>query len=97
MVDSRESEQTGRFRWREQHNGYSVHDTETGLYRSMGDGADMFCDANDENCHVPGTQRFYDALNSYFDCEQAEIAEAYFRVVGYVDPRDGRKEGGGKT
>ena len=44
MVDSQESEQTGRFRWREAFNGYYVDDTLTGEARGMGDGVDIFCE-----------------------------------------------------
>lgn len=81
MVDSRESEQTKRFRWGECFNGYTVQDTQTGTTRGMGDGVDMFCDAEGEDCLIPGTQRFYDALNGFFDNEQTTIAQEYFGVT----------------
>jgi hypothetical protein len=79
MVDSREGEQTQRFRWGECFNGYTVQDTETGATRGMGDGVDMFCNEDGEECLMPGTQRFYDALNGYFENEQSEIAKGLLR------------------
>lgn len=83
MVDSQESEQTGRFRWREAFNGYYVDDTLTGEARGMGDGVDIFCQdpSEGEDCLQPGTQRFYDAINGYFENEQVEIAETYFGIT----------------
>jgi len=79
--DTGESSQTGRYRWREQFNGFSVHDTQTGKCAGMGDGTDLFCESPEEggDCLQPGTQRFYDALNAYFEQNQAEIGEAYFK------------------
>lgn len=98
MVDSREGAQTWRFRWREAFNGFYVYDSqpmqepgsklEFANSIGMGDGVDMFCDENGEDCLVPGTQRFYDALNGYFEGEQAEIAKAYFDI----DLEEGRRQ-----
>lgn len=83
-----EDEQTGRFRWREAANGYYVDDTATGETRGIGDGVGMFCsdddDQEDAGCLTPGTQMFYDALGSYFENEQSEIAEAYFGIKHYT-------------
>lgn len=78
MVNSRESEQTLRFQWREGGSAFYVTDTQTGQTKCMGDGVDMFCNEDNEDCLSPGTQRFYDALNSYFEHEQSEIAKVYF-------------------
>lgn len=78
IARSGEAEQAWRFRWSEEVNGYYVTDSATGETRGMGDGVDMFCNADESDCLVPGTQRFYDALNAYFQNEQAEIAMAYF-------------------
>lgn len=90
MVDSRESEQTKRFRWQECFNGFVVQDTQTGATRGIGDGVDMFCDSDGEDCLMPGTQRFYDALNGYFDNEQTTIAEEYFGItIGEVEANHG--------
>lgn len=87
--DTGEQGQTGRFRWREAFNGYYVDDTATGQTQGMGDGVDMFCadedDEDDCGCLSPGTQRFYDALNAYFQNEQREIAEAYFGIRNYSE------------
>lgn len=87
MVDSGESEQTERFQWLEVDSMFYVQDTQTGQNRCMGDGNEMFCEDTSEgqDCFAVGTQRFYDALNSYFKNEQAEIAETYFGwIIGEV-------------
>lgn len=78
MVDSRESLQTARFKWREGASAFYVDDTETGATKCMGDGVDMFCNEDGTDCLVVGTARFYNAMNDYFENEQAEIAKAYF-------------------
>lgn len=87
MVDSRESQQTKRFRWRESGTAFWADDTLTGKTHCMGGGVDMFCQAQEDvddndtpDCFPVGTQRFYDALNGYFENEQQEIAECYFGV-----------------
>jgi hypothetical protein len=92
LVDSRQSSQTKRFRWSEAENGFYLNDTDTGLTRYIGTGVDMFCASPEEgvenrDCLKPGTQQFYDALNSYFENEQSTIAETYFGwIIGKVEP-----------
>lgn len=81
LVDSRESQQTQRFRWREGASGFYVVDTQTNQAHWMGTGESLFCNEDNEDCLKPGTQRFYDALNSYFEHEQADIAEKYYGWV----------------
>lgn len=80
LAKSRENDQTHRYRWIESPFGYWVKDANKPeravLY--MGDGHGMFADENGENGFVPGTQLFYDALNMYFDCEQASIGLEWF-------------------
>lgn len=80
IAKSREADQPWRFRWKQSATGYWVWDSADQMASAqwLGDGTDMFCDENDENCHVPGTQRFYDAINSYFENEQAAIALEHF-------------------
>jgi len=85
MIDSGQGKQTARFQWHEGEwrNGeteYWVSDQETGLTKIIGNGTSMFCDTDGEDCLIPGTRRFYDALNGYFENEQAEVAKTYFGI-----------------
>lgn len=90
MVDSRESEQTKRFRWGTRLGGFVVKDTQTGGIVDMGDGSKLFCDTDGEDCLIVGTQRFYDALNGYFENEQTTIASEYFGwTIGEVEANHG--------
>lgn len=95
MVKSRESEQAKRFRWMEGATAFYVVDTQTDQTRCMGDGVEMFCEDTSEgqDCFTVGTQRFYDALNGYFDNEQAEIAQVYFGwVIGETEEKQHARE-----
>lgn len=92
MVNSRESEQTGRFRWKEGATVFYVTDTQTDQMAIIGDGVELFCEDTSEgsDCFTPGTQRFYDALNGYFENEQAEIAATYFGwIIGETEAMNG--------
>ena len=83
MIDSLESQQTRRFQWRERPNGYYIVDTVTGEEKGIGDGVNMFCPYEDDeeaSPDVPGTQRFYNSLNMWTECEQQEIAKTYFGI-----------------
>lgn len=77
-IDSRESLQTKRYRWRECASAFYVDDTGTGVSHCMGDMVDQFGDPETMESLAVGTQKFYDALNMWFEGCQDEIAEAYF-------------------
>lgn len=84
MIDSRESQQTNRFRWFEKDGDYFVfdmHAAPSGDVRSLGDPGALFCNEDGEDCLMPGTQRFYDALNGYFENEQIDVALVYYEIV----------------
>lgn len=93
IADGNEEKQTARFRWREEKFnfglGYWVDDTDSGGplsgfdSRFMGDCKTLFCEDESEGneCLQPGTQRFYDALNGYFENEQPRIALEYFGIT----------------
>lgn len=68
-----------RFQWKEASNGFYVVDIWTGETKGMGDGVDMFHGEEPHERLIPGTQEFYDALNMYFEGEQDEIEEIYFK------------------
>lgn len=84
MVSSKEQHQTTRFRWMEKDGEYWVFDMQaapSGNMKHLGDPSKLFCNEHEEDCLQPGTQRFYDALNSYFEHEQADIAEKHYGWV----------------
>lgn len=80
MVDGREDKQTWRYRWVEINGWYFVYDStdlNTANTVDLGDPWGLFCDENGENPLMPGTQRFYDALNAYFENEQDEVERVF--------------------
>jgi hypothetical protein len=80
MIDSNEDRQAWRYRWIELDGRFYVYDStdlNTANHVDMGEPWELFCDEHGENCLMPGTQRFYDALNMYFEHEQAEVERTY--------------------
>jgi len=81
-VNSGEYSQTWRFQWRHNATGFYVVDTSVALHpptAGMGDLVDMFGDPDTMESLPVGSQRFYDALNMWFEHCQEEIEEVYFR------------------
>jgi hypothetical protein len=83
--DTGENKQTGRFRWHEHLGMFYVWDSHSGLNeqgvrRAELHAETLFCEDKSEgdDCLQPGTQRFYDALNAWFNECQAEIGKEYF-------------------